>query len=572
MPVRRALAALAVWVGVIAGVVAGTAPAASAHALLLRTDPSAQSTVPTSPSAVHLFFSESVEVGAGDVRVYDVNGTRVDTNHITRADGNREVIVGVPHLDDGTYTVTWRAVSADSHPVRGGFVFYVGHPSSISAVPIAPDTGAGPRVGFAYGVDRFLWFASLLAIVGLIVVRRWVWTPTVRDRGLSESRAAERFRTLFARLLVGAWAVLALAGLAMVVFQAAAVQGESVTRALRSSALSGVFHATFGHLWLIEVVLTVVLLAPVAVLVRRTRTFGVAPDWWIALAGLVVVGLCVVSGLNGHARTDAHPGLTVPSIAVHLLAAGIWAGGLGAVLAAAVPSWRLLEGGDRTAVVAGVVRRFSTLAVGSVIAIIATGTVNSISGFHSVSDLWHDRYGRTVALKILLLLVALALAARHRWVTPARLAGPEADEEVGRFQWMARAELLALGGAVALAAALVAMVPGRTLALAASGPYNAEHKAGAYTIQLLVDPTKTGSNDVHVTFVSSSGLAAAEVVNAQVTVTPPASTTPTPLLMQLIGPGHFVGTTTLPDPGRATVVVTGQGVSSTFDFVLHKGD
>jgi hypothetical protein len=115
-------------------------------------------------------------------------------------------------------------------------------------------------------------------------------------------------------------------------------------------------------------------------------------------------------------------------------------------------------------------------------------------------------------------------------------------------------------------------VPGRTLALAASGPYNSEHKAGAYTIQLLVDPTKTGSNDFHVTFVNSSGLAAAEVVNAAVTVTPPASTTATSLVMQLIGPGHFVGTTTLPVPGPARVVVTGQGVSSTFDFVLHKGD
>jgi copper transport protein len=223
-------------------------------------------------------------------------------------------------------------------------------------------------------------------------------------------------------------------------------------------------------------------------------------------------------------------------------------------------------------VVAGVVRRFSVLAVGSVIAIIATGTVNAFSGFHSVSDLWQDRYGRTVGLKILLLIVALALAARHRWVTPTRLAGPDANEEVGRFQWMARAELLALGGAVALAAALVVMVPGRTLALAASGPYNAERKAGAYTIQLLVDPTKTGSNDVHVTFVNSSGLAAAEVVNAQATVTPPATTTATPLVMQLIGPGHFVGTATLPVPGRTTVAVSGQGVSATFDFVLHKGD
>src|SRR5207302_9883969 len=119
------------------------------------------------------------EVGAGDVRVYDVNGTRVDSNHVSRTDGNRQVDARVPHLDDGTYTVTWRAVSADSHPVRGGFVFYVGHPSTISAVAIAPDRGAGRAVGIAYGIDRFLWFAALLGLIGLVTLRRGAWTPTL---------------------------------------------------------------------------------------------------------------------------------------------------------------------------------------------------------------------------------------------------------------------------------------------------------------------------------------------------------------------------------------------------------
>jgi hypothetical protein len=143
---------------------------------------------------------------------------------------------------------------------------------------------------------------------------------------------------------------------------------------------------------------------------------------------------------------------------------------------------------------------------------------------------------------------------------------------VARFEWVARAELLALTGAVAVAAALMVMVPGRTAALAGTGVYNNEHRAGAYTIQVLIDPARTGSNDIHVTFVNSSGLAAAEVVNSDATLTAPGTSTPSPLVMQLIGPGHFAGAATMPDPGRGHLTVSGAGVSSTFDFRLQQGD
>src|SRR3954453_4051889 len=107
---------LAVAFALVLVVLLGAAAPASAHALLLRTDPSPQSTVPTSPDAVRLFFSEPVEAAAGDVRVYDVDGKRVDKDKVHRTGGNREVVVEIPHLNDGTYTVTWRAVSSDTHP------------------------------------------------------------------------------------------------------------------------------------------------------------------------------------------------------------------------------------------------------------------------------------------------------------------------------------------------------------------------------------------------------------------------------------------------------------------------
>ena len=69
------------------------------------------------------------------------------------------------------------------------------------------------------------WLVIVGVLVGLVVVRRWAWTPALRNAGLTAGPAATRFRVLFARILVAAWAALALSGVAMLVFQAATVQG-----------------------------------------------------------------------------------------------------------------------------------------------------------------------------------------------------------------------------------------------------------------------------------------------------------------------------------------------------------
>ena len=68
--IRRAVAAGALALGLLVGWVAP----ASAHALLLRTDPSPQTSVKRSPTAVRLLFSERVEVTFGAIRIFDVDG------------------------------------------------------------------------------------------------------------------------------------------------------------------------------------------------------------------------------------------------------------------------------------------------------------------------------------------------------------------------------------------------------------------------------------------------------------------------------------------------------------------
>ena len=327
-------------------------------------------------------------------------------------------------------------------------------------------------------------------------------------------------------------------------------------------------------IWKIEMLVSLAALVPVVALVRRRPLLRARPSVWIAVLGLALAGLCAVAALNGHARTLTHPAIEVPAVAVHLLAVGVWVGGLAALVLLGGLAWGTLPESERPRLLRQLVPRFSRVAIIAVAAVLATGVINAFGDLGAFSDLWRITYGRVVSAKIVLLLLALGLAARHLWVVPRRLAEPASAGPATRsFRRSTAAELVVLLGAVALAAALVALVPGRSLALAARGPVNQERAAGGYTVQLFVDPTTVGANQVHITFVNPQGLAAAEVSRATVTLAR-AGAAARPVDMRLISPGHFVGDTTLPAPGRYRLVVTGgagTNASTTFSFTLRKG-
>ena len=79
---------------------------------------------------VLLRFDEPVETAFGAIRVYDARAHRVDSGEVERPSEKEARIALDRRLAQGTYTVTWRAVSADGHPVSGAFVFHVGAPGA----------------------------------------------------------------------------------------------------------------------------------------------------------------------------------------------------------------------------------------------------------------------------------------------------------------------------------------------------------------------------------------------------------------------------------------------------------
>jgi hypothetical protein len=97
---------------------------ASAHAMLDHAEPRVGNKVATAPREVTLWFTQKLEPAFSTIAVTDPSGKRADIGK-SRVSGN-QMSVSLRPGGSGTYHVTWRALSVDSHITDGSFTFQVG--------------------------------------------------------------------------------------------------------------------------------------------------------------------------------------------------------------------------------------------------------------------------------------------------------------------------------------------------------------------------------------------------------------------------------------------------------------
>ena len=109
---------------VAAALAAGIA-SADAHAFLKHAIPAVGSQVPASPATLDLSFTEGVVPHFSSVAVLDPSGQAVRTGQLRAAGNGRNLVVPLPPLPPGTYTVVWHVTSQDTHKTEGRFNFTV---------------------------------------------------------------------------------------------------------------------------------------------------------------------------------------------------------------------------------------------------------------------------------------------------------------------------------------------------------------------------------------------------------------------------------------------------------------
>jgi copper transport protein len=493
------------------------APEAGAHATLVTTNPANDAVVAASPARVVLRFDETVETAFGSVRVFDANGIRVDTGGLSRPSSD-SVAVAIGHrLGRGTYTVAWRVISADTHPVHGAFVFSVGAASGNAegiAAKVLREQATPRTTSLGFDVIRFLSLGLLLlaggGAVALAVLR-------LDDRRL-------------AGLLAAACALLVPVSLAGIVFQGSAAGGYGLGRALSWDVFTSVVGTQFGTVWLVRAGVAAAL---AAVALARWRLGGLAVG--VAL-------LCTVS-LAGHA--EALGGLTLAADMVHVVAAAVWTGGLAFVVLALRFAPK-----DRWRLAARIVPRFSAVAIGAASALLLAGVTNGYLEIRSWHGLFSTTYGQLVVAKAALVVPLLALGAyNNRYAVPRLRAEIASVLEQRRFLRAATAELALVVAVVGATAVLVSEPPPKAAAATAKGPYATTTHLGPYELNLVLDPARVGYNAIHVYLLTPSGLpAAAAQVTLAASLEQPAIG-PIRLSATPAGPGHFVANARLPIGG-----------------------
>ncbi|MCX5369429.1 copper resistance CopC/CopD family protein [Streptomyces sp. NBC_00103] len=401
------------FLAVTGALLAGAGPA-SAHAALTGSDPAQGVVVDKAPTQVSLTFSETVSMNDDSLRVLDPNGTRVDTGKPSEVSGTTYAVQLHSGLPDGTYTVTYQVVSADSHPVAGAYTFSIGSPSETS-VSVSDQEAGGGVVGWLYGFGRYASYAGFIVMTGgaAFVLACWQRGTGVR---------------VLQRLVVTGWVAMTAATLFLLLLRGSYTSSGKVGDVFDLDLLGEVLQTKTGAALVSRLLLLAAAALFIAVLFgaydkregeeKRDLTFG------LAIGGTVVAaGLAASWAMAEHASTGLQPGIAMPVDVLHLLAVATWLGGLTALLVALyrAPADRPVE--------APAARRFSRLAFGSVLVVVATGTYQSWRQLGSWSAFTDTRYGRLLLLKIGLvaLLVGVAWISR-RWT--AQLADTTTQEAV----------------------------------------------------------------------------------------------------------------------------------------------
>jgi copper transport protein len=586
-PARRRWARLLAVASLSAGLVALMASPAFAHAVLLETTPGEGAVLTTPPKTVSLRYNEQVTVTPGSVRVFDSHGRRVDTGSVSKSSADVVQAQLPSRLADGAYVVTWRVISADTHPVEGAFTFQVGLAANATAPSftgfaqsLLHNQKGDQTVGVVYGVLRGALYAGIALLIGAVAFGAFIWP-----------RARTLRRTM--RLLWGGWVVAVAATIAQLLIQGPYGAGLSLSDVFRTDLIRGVLGTQFGHLSLVRLGLLVASVPLLLALPRHPPERRLSPQQTATLAVIGVV-LALTFALSGHAHTGRYTWLAVPGDVIHILSMGVWLGGLVVLAYAVFPGRQVPD-------LREAVPRFSRAAVLCVVALVVSGGFNTWRQVGNLHALRTTTYGQTLMVKLFIVVVLVVFGALSRQIVgflfpppqpaPAERRIPvvaggadddppatdddwELDEavELRRLRSSVVAEVLLGIAVVVVTALLVNAAPARIAAAQrGGGATGVTLKSSEIWVDVTIAPgVAPAANDVHVTVILPSG-APTNLVDLKATIDNPSRhIAPLEVPMRRLGPGHYLSPGfTIPFAG--TWRITTHALVSQFDEVTLAG-
>ena len=422
------------------------APAgAAAHAAFLSAQPEPGTRLEAGPAEISLSFTEPLNGDLSDGDLVDLaTGEKVTSAVFTR--GRELVLRPQVRLEKAPYSVEWHTVSTlDGHALEGSFSFGVqtAAASGEHTIEQSPLARAGwLRIGArALLYVALFYFAGGLFTAALISrgggPSAWLVPEALGSRIGDRQGLAKR---AWVRTIDAGWYA-AIAACTVALLEATDAAGGLGPQGISDYLLSS--SAGMARAW------TAPLLVIAALLARRLSAVAVP---WLALAFLSV-------SFSGHANSAEFSGPAIFNDWLHLLAGGIWLGGMAQIALTWIPRLRGADRGLRRAVMGSVLPRFGEIAVPAFLVVALTGLTSAIFQLGHFDALWSSAYGRVLMVKVALVgLIALASYAHAIRLRPRLLAAnPHPPKGAERRHWRLLSAEPALGVAVlAVAAALVA--------------------------------------------------------------------------------------------------------------------
>ena len=271
-------------------------------------------------------------------------------------DGNLVTIPLRGDLPDDGYLVTYRVVSADSHPISGAFSFVVGDGELVSAGAAAGDASVDDAIAALLPSSRWIGFGGMALAIGIPVLALVCWPG---------GWASTRLR----RLAGAGTAAVAVSSVGALLLQGPYAAGSGLGTVFDPSLLGATLSSSTGWSAIARLVLAVGLWLAL----RPAWTRGEAPGRaGLVVAGLLALGLVGATAATGHPVAGPWPALALLVAMVHVAAMSVWLGGLVGLMSG------LLRPETPPDELAGGLGRFSRLAFGSVVALVVSGIVQTV--------------------------------------------------------------------------------------------------------------------------------------------------------------------------------------------------
>ena len=359
-------------------------PLASAHPFLLDSEPGQGQNAPAGTTQIITNYSEAVEIGFSELRVYDANGNQVDNKDTAYNGGETSLIVTTPPLEDGVYTITSKVLSKiDGHLVQAAIVFGVGDvkiDSSLLEKQENSETTFIPE-----SIARFPGLVGQTIVLGGVIVSITIWSSQQTRFREVFADINEQFKIKFSKIIgIGVIATFA-SNFIMLGVQ---------TWRLETSPLD-VIGTTFGTTWLIRMFITIIIIG-LWFWMEKKNEITIKGQIPLLIASLILIATTTMMGHGASTELEA-PWILDYS---HNLLSSIWIGGVIFFAFVALPTITKTENSIKEKITLSLIPRFSGLFIIAIGILIITGPTLLWFLDDNVASLTDSTYGKLILIKI----------------------------------------------------------------------------------------------------------------------------------------------------------------------------